>query len=172
MMRWLPSPGLSLVLALLWLAVNNTLAAGHVVLALLVGIGVPLMVRPMFADHALPTRRRADRRLLIGLRLALRVLGDIVTANLSVANKVLFANEAALSPVLVPIDLRLQSPTAAALLAGLVTLTPGTLSADILSGTGEVRYRLLVHALDAPDPEALVAEVRERYENLLLEIMQ
>ena len=171
-MRWLPSPGLSLVLALLWLAVNNTLAAGHIVLALLVGIGVPLVVRPMFADQRPLAGAGTARRLRLGLRLALRLLGDIVMANLSVANKVLFAREASLAPALVDIDLRLQSPTAVALLAELVTLTPGTLSADVQTGVGGAGYRLLVHALDAPDPAALASEVRERYENLLLEIMQ
>ena len=52
------------------------------------------------------------------------------------------------------------------MLAGTITMTPGTLSAE-LSADGR---SLLVHGLDVPDPGALVAEIKSRYEARLLEI--
>ena len=62
--------------------------------------------------------------------------------------------------------LALTSPEAITVLAGTITMTPGTVSAE-LSADGRA---LLVHGLDVPDPEALVAEIKSRYEARLLEI--
>ena len=68
--------------------------------------------------------------------------------------------------VCIPLDLR--TPEAIAILAGTITLTPGTVSAD-LSDEG---HSLLVHALDAPDPAAVREEIKERYERRLKEIFE
>jgi multicomponent K+:H+ antiporter subunit E len=164
-MRWLPNPGLSVALALLWLALNNTLAAGHVVLAAAIGLLAPFVVQPMRES---PIAGRSPR-IAAALRLMARLGADIVASNLAVARRILFAREESLSPVVVELALRLESPTAASILAGIVTLTPGTLSADLIEGDGFV---LQVHALDAPDPDALVRDIRGRYETLLLEMLR
>ena len=46
------------------------------------------------------------------------------------------------------------------MLAGTISLTPGTVSSD---GSADGRF-LLVHALDVPDPEAEIARIKQRYE--------
>lgn len=51
----------------------------------------------------------------------------------------------------IPLDLR--DPFVATLLAGIVSLTPGTLSIDVDTN----RWILQVHALDSPDPECFRA---------------
>jgi multicomponent K+:H+ antiporter subunit E len=50
----------------------------------------------------------------------------------------------------------------------IVTMTPGTVSADIDEG----RTRLLVHVLDARDPGRVAADVKARYERPLKEIFR
>lgn len=172
MNRWLPYPILSAALVLLWLALNNTVAAGHVLLALAIGLVVPLLARPMLGQGDPASVRQPMRRLRLVFRLAFTVLADIAVSNLAVARRILFSREASLTPTLVTIELRLNTPAAIAALAGIVTLTPGTLSADIVEADGAGVYRLLVHALDAPDPDALVAEIRSRYEEPLLEMLR
>ena len=172
MTRWFPYPILSAALVLLWLALNNTAAVGHVLLALVIGVVVPWLARPALSHGAQVPRRRPARRLGLGFRLGATVLGDILMSNLVVARLILSAREASLAPTLVTIDLRLTTPAAIAALAGIVTLTPGTLSADIIEPESDGVYRLLVHALDAPDPDSLVAEIRRRYEDPLLEMLQ
>ena len=52
------------------------------------------------------------------------------------------------------------------MLAGTITMTPGTVSCD-LSADGR---SLLVHCLDAPDAEDTVRQMKERYEDRLKEI--
>ena len=68
----------------------------------------------------------------------------------------------------VSVPLELSSPEAITVLAGTVTVTPGTVSCD-LSADG--RY-LLVHCLDAPDTEQIVREIKTRYEARLKEIFE
>ena len=52
------------------------------------------------------------------------------------------------------------------MLASVVSLTPGTVSADI----DAERRHLLVHALSVADTEALVREIKARYEAPIKEI--
>ena len=51
-------------------------------------------------------------------------------------------------------------------LAGIITMTPGTLSCDL----SDDRRFLLVHCLDLDDAEATVAQIKQSYEQPLLEI--
>jgi len=57
-------------------------------------------------------------------------------------------------------------PQAITMLAGTITLTPGTVSAD-LSDEG---HSLLVHVLHTEDPDAVRDEIKSRYEARLKEI--
>ena len=54
------------------------------------------------------------------------------------------------------------------MLAGTISLTPGTVSSDI-SSDGRA---LLVHALDVADPAAEVARIKQRYETRLMKVFR
>jgi multicomponent K+:H+ antiporter subunit E len=105
-------------------------------------------------------------RLLITLRLIAVILKDIVVANLQVARLILGRQEN-LSPGFVTVPLRVRDPRAVSCLAAIVTMTPGTVSAEL----SDDRTWLYVHALDLRDADALVTLIRERYEQPLLELM-
>ena len=64
------------------------------------------------------------------------------------------------------VPLRLKQPEAITMLAGTITLTPGTVSAD-LSDQG---HSLLVHVLHTDDADAVREDIITRYEARLLEI--
>jgi multicomponent K+:H+ antiporter subunit E len=55
-----------------------------------------------------------------------------------------------------------------ALLATIITITPGTVSCVV----DEQRGVILIHALDCDDADALVAQVRQRYERPLRRIFE
>ncbi len=157
--RWL-HPVLGPAVALTWLALVNSLAPAQLLLAL----GLALTVPPLLARFwPAPARLRAPG---LALRLAARVLGDIVIANLQVAVLIL-GPERRLRPGFVRVPVALDEPLARAILAGIITLTPGTLSVD-LADDGRT---LLVHALDVPDPAALVATIQARYAAPLARIL-
>jgi multicomponent K+:H+ antiporter subunit E len=65
-----------------------------------------------------------------------------------------------LRPAWLVIPMDLASPEAITVFAATISLTPGTVSSDV-SACG--RY-LLVHALDAADPDAEIARIKTRYE--------
>lgn len=159
MRRWLPAPMLSASLWAIWLLLNNTLDPAHMVLGAVLALAIPL-----YAGRLWPERPRPRRPGMV-LRLGLAVLWDIVLSNLEVARRVL-GPEARLRPGFVWLPLAVRDPYAIATLAGIITLTPGTLSAELSPD----RRHLLIHALHLEDPEALVSTIKARYEAPLLEI--
>ena len=94
------------------------------------------------------------------------VMWDILVANIQVAWIVLTVPNAKLKPAWIVIPLELREPEAITVLAGTITLTPGTVSAD-LSDQG---HSLLVHVLHTDDPDAVRDEITSRYQRRLLEI--
>ena len=161
MARWLPNPMLTLFLALLWLLLNNTLNAGHLLLGLFLGWAIPLLVRGFLVD--VPRVRKP-----LGLCLfMLKVFCDIVRANLTVARLVL-GPKRNLKPAFVELPMLIENDFVLAVLTSIISLTPGTVS----SGLSPDHKTLLLHALDVPDIEALVAEIKTRYEAPLLEIFE
>jgi len=158
--RVLPHPLLSLTLLVVWVALVNEVTPGSAVLGALIGLLLPMATRPFWPD-----RPRLRRPLKAAAYLGI-VLHDIVVANIQVARLILFRRNDELRSAYVTVPLELTSPEAITVLAGTITMTPGTLSAE-LSADGRA---LLVHGLDVPDPVGLVAEIKSRYEARLLEI--
>ena len=99
--------------------------------------------------------------------LAATVTWDILVANAAVARLVLGPMERP-RPAFVRVPLDLTHPHAIALLASIVTMTPGTVSVALTPGA----HSLLVHALDVQDPEGLVANIKARYEAPIKEILE
>lgn len=159
--RWLPHPRLALMLGVLWLVLAQSWSAAHVLVGAVLGIALPLLTRGILPD--LPPVRRPGRLATY----VLLVLGDIVIANLRVA-KLVLGPRSRLRPAVVQVPLEVTDPLIASLLAGTVTLTPGTVSIDL----DLVARRLTIHGLDVPDPAALVAGIKSRYERRLLEIFE
>jgi multicomponent K+:H+ antiporter subunit E len=102
------------------------------------------------------------------LRFILVVLWDILVSNVAVALIVLFKPNSALRPAWVTVPLDLRSPEGITVLAGTITMTPGTVSADI-SADGRA---ILVHCLHAPDPSGVASDIKARYESRLKEIFE
>ncbi|MCZ8102886.1 MAG: Na+/H+ antiporter subunit E [Alsobacter sp.] len=160
--RVLPQPILTLVLAVVWLLLVNDVSAGNIVLGLAIGLAVPLVTSRYWPDGGLPRRPLG----LVGYGAI--VLWDIVVSNIEVARLVLLRRGESLESRFVTIPLDLRSAEAVAILAATITMTPGTVSAD-LSADGS---SLLVHCLDAGDPDAVVAQIKDRYERRLKEIFE
>ena len=161
--RWLlPHPSLTILLTLVWSLLQNEFSAGMVVFGLILGIVIPIGTARWWPDR--PQRIRLDRMFAY----CLLVIWDIIVANIQVAWIVLTKPNAKLRPAWVVIPLDLRTPEAITILAGTITLTPGTVSAD-LSDEG---HSLLVHALDTEDPDAVRDDIKNRYERRLKEIFQ
>lgn len=157
--RWFGSWRLALVLVAVWMLLIGELSIAHLLLAILLAALVPRFSERLRERRGMPGNPR------VMLRLMLVVLHDIVVSNLQVARLIL-GPESRIQPgfVWIPLDLRnLYGITA---LASIITMTPGTLSCDL---TADKRY-LLVHCLNLEDAEAMIAQIKTRYERPLMEI--
>lgn len=159
--RWLfPHPFLTVILAVVWVLLQNTVSPGMIVFGLILGIIIPRLAAPFW-----PERPRGVRLTKL-FAYSVIVLWDILVANVRVAWVVITVPNAKLKPAWIVIPLELRQPEAITVLAGTITLTPGTVSAD-LSESG--RY-LLVHVLHTHDPNADLDSIKTRYEARLKEI--
>lgn len=157
--RLLPMPVQSILLFMVWLLMNNTLAAGHIVLAAVLAFIIPLAVNNL--QHPQPTIHKP----LLAFRYFLLVLMDIVIANMQVAVLILGPLKK-MQPgfVAVPLDIKGNLPIT--LLASTVSLTPGTVSCDV----SEDHCWLYVHALNLVNEQELIDSIKTRYEAPLKEI--
>ena len=157
--RWLPSPILSVFVIGFWLLMNDSTDAGTIAMALLLALAVP------------PFAARLDREFarfgkLRGIpRLAGVLLWDMLIANITVARQVL-GPEHKVKPGFIWLPLDIGNIHGIAALTSFITLTPGTVSAAL----SEDRRHLLVHVLHLEDANALINEIKSRYEAPLMEI--
>jgi len=165
MKRWvrklLPAPALTLVLTAIWLLLNQSASLGQLLLGVLLGVAIALFTDSVSGPR--PTLRRPG----VAARLALIVFWDIVLSNIAVARLIL-GSERLIRPGFVWFPLTLRDPHAIVALAGIITMTPGTLSAEL---SPDQRH-LLVHAFDVDDEAALLHSIHTRYELALLEIFE
>lgn len=162
MRRILPHPLLSLLLLLVWVMLVNVVTLNAIVFGILVGILVPMITAPYWPD--MPKLRNP----LMVVEFILVVMWDIVMANIQVARIIAFKRNADMKPGWITVPLDLRTPEAITILAGTITMTPGTVSSDLASDGRS----LLVHCLDAPDPDAVIADIKTRYERRLKEIFE
>lgn len=160
--RLFPHPFLSALLIAVWMLLVNRFAWGSLVFATILAVIIPALTAPYWPDRA---RLHGIGRIAAYLLL---VVWDIVVANVQVAMIVLFKPRAALRPAFISIPLELKSPEAITVLAGTITLTPGTVSCDLSEGG----HALLVHCLHAPDPDSVRDDIKSRYEARLKRIFQ
>src|SRR5690606_27603367 len=92
--------------------------------------------------------------------LLFKLLHDIVVANITVALQVL-GPEKKLRSGFIWVPLELTNIHGISALTTLITITPGTVSAEL----SKDRKHLLVHCLDIDDPQAMIDTIKSRYES-------
>ena len=162
MMYLLRRPLMSGFLLLVWLTLTG-FSLGWLILGLFI-VGIA-----MFASEPLELLTPRVRSWPALLRLFGVVFADIVRSNIAVVRLILSGpREAQRRAGFLEMTLSLKSPNSVALLALIVTATPGTAWLDYEPSTG----RLLIHILDLADPEDWRQLIHGRYEVLLNEAFE
>lgn len=162
MNRIFPAPLVSVGLFVTWLLLNPGWGRGHLLLALGLGLGLPLLLK------GLRPRQVRVRHPLIVLRLCFTVVVDTTRSNLAVLRYVLRPGHRPHPAGFVKIPLQVRDPNALAVLAMIVSITPGTVWAELSLD----RSLLMLHVLEVADAQAIVTHVRTRYERPLMEIFE
>ncbi len=160
MRKLLPHPLFSFTLLIIWLMLVNKVSVGNVLLGAILGVIVPILTAPYW-----PGRPHIKNHFK-AVEYALVVLWDIVLANFHVAAIILFKRNKDIQSKWVCVPLDVTSPEAITILAGTITMTPGTVSSMLSADSSSI----LVHCLDCEDPDAVRDEIKNRYERRLKEI--
>ena len=160
-MKRIQYPVLACFIFVGWLAIAERITPGQVVLATIAAAsGVWMMTRLGLG----PVPLRSPRTMA---RLAYYVTNDIIRSNIAVARIILKGSELQHSNFLI-IPLEMTNRAGLALLACIITATPGTIWVSYDSATG----RLLLHILDLIDENEWLDTIKNRYERLLMEIFE
>ena len=155
-------PALSIALVVLWLLLVQSASVGNVLL----GLGLALFWIAAGARFAGGAPR--PRKPVVMAKLFARVVGDMLRSNAEVLWVLRTRRSRGIDSRFVPIPLELAAPAGLAVLAMIVTFTPGTawveLSAD--------KRVLLLHVFSASDDAQVVAAIKGRYERPLREIFE
>lgn len=154
-----PHPFLTLALWIIWLLLNNTIDAGHIVLGFIIATLIPFITSGFWPEKV---RIKAP---LVLIKFLLIVLWDIIVSNLVVAKLILGRNNQ-LKPAFFYIDLDIQTALGIGVLANTISLTPGTVSCDWSSE----HNRLLVHALNVDNIDETIKLIKQRYEAPLIQV--
>ena len=139
-------PVLIITLTVMWLVLNQSLAPGQLVL------GAALGVLLAYGTSSLRPLQPSLRNVHLAPVLLFLVLVDIVRSNVSVARIVLgLVRDRDVRSGFLDIPLDMRDPHGLAVLATIVTSTPGTVWVDLASDSS----RLTLHVLDLKDEEDL-----------------
>jgi multicomponent K+:H+ antiporter subunit E len=161
MSRVLPYPVLTAALLLMWMLLT-AFTPGQFLLGGAVAVAAS---RAMAALQ--PSKPRLRRWQLIP-RLVGIVMLDILQSNVAVAGLILRGSGRERTSGFVAIPLDLRDRTGLAVLACIVTSTPGTAWVEYAHDANV----LLIHVLDLVDEEEWIALIKDRYESLLMEIFE
>lgn len=159
--RWLPHPLMTLMLIIVWLLLVNAISFGHIMLGILFGVAIP-----WFTNRFWPERPKIAKPVQLVRFFFCTFLRDIIVANLNVVRLILQPDISRLQPEFIAVPLDISDQMVISILASVISLTPGTVSAEITLD----RRVLIVHGLDIPDRKAAVRTIKTRYEAPLKEI--
>lgn len=151
-----------LLFVAVWLAVTGSLTLANVIFALIVSTLALWLIR-----HQLPGGRNHWLRLGRVLSLVLLFFKELALSAWKVAVMVT-RPKLDVQPGIFAYPLTVTTDFEIALLANLITLTPGTLSVDVSPD----RKMLYVHAIDCSDIETAKNDIKNGFEKKIMEAFQ
>jgi multicomponent Na+:H+ antiporter subunit E len=152
---------INILLALVWGAVTGSFALLNLVFGFVIAAIALWIIREQF-DTAAYIRRAVKVTGLI-----LTFLKELFISAFRVAVIVLKPTSS-YQPGFIAFPLTTDRNAEIALLANMITLTPGTLSVDV----SDDKSTLFIHCLDVPDTEALKRNISEGFERKIMEALR
>ncbi|MCG6859990.1 MAG: Na+/H+ antiporter subunit E [Chromatiaceae bacterium] len=150
---------------LVWILLNASLSPE----VLLVGALVATLLVVMFPTHGFlfaGTRFSPETPLLVFGYLSL-FTRELVKSNLDVARRII-SPEVRINPGIVEVKTKLKHPTYRLILANSITLTPGTLTVEMIDDS------LFIHWIDVTgkDVESATREISSKFEHYLMKLSE
>lgn len=148
----------NVLLALAWGAVTGTFDLLNLLFGFVLASAALWLIREQIGTAG------AGTRVWRAFTLALLFLWELVVSSVRVAAIVL-SRYRDLKPAIIAYPLTVDRDFEITLLANLITLTPGTLSIDV----SEDREVLFIHCIDVPDPDGMIADIKNGFERKIME---
>jgi multicomponent Na+:H+ antiporter subunit E len=153
---------LNILLAFVWASLSATFTLPALVSGFALGYGALWLAQPLYGEGS-PYFVRVWRI----IRLTLFFLWELVVSSVRVAWDIVTPTHHS-NPAIVEMPLDVESDIEILLVTTLISLTPGTLSLDVTPD----RKTLIVHAMFADDPDALVREMKDGMERMVKEVFE
>lgn len=153
---------LNILLALAWMMLTGSFTPGN----FLIGFGASYLLLRYCRPVVAPSSRYADK-VQASVAFVLFFLWELTKSNFRVAYDLVTPQDL-MKPGVVAIPLEARTDTEITLLANLITLTPGTLSLDLSTD----RRVLYVHAMYIDNADSLRREIKEGFEQRVLELLR
>ena len=153
---------MNLLLAVVWQALMADFTLPSLLVGFVLGYGALWLAQPLFGERS-PYFVRVWR----AIRLTLFFLYELVVSSIRVAWDVITPRDLS-RPAIIEMPLDVESDIEILLVTNLISLTPGTLSLDVTPD----RKTLIVHAMFAEDPDALVQELKNGMERMVKEVFE
>ncbi|SDC18278.1 multicomponent Na+:H+ antiporter subunit E [Paenibacillus sp. UNCCL117] len=150
---------LNLMIAAVWMFLQNEWSAAQFIVGFLVGAGCIGLLR-RFWPHDFYLRR-----LWAVLKLLALFAKELIASSIAVSLQLL-RPKLAIRPGIFAYKTELKSDWEITVLSCLICLTPGTLTLDV-SPDGQTLY---IHALDIEDSEQLSGQIKETFEQAIMEV--
>ena len=158
--RIVPFPLLFVGLVLMWVMLQQTAGLGQLLLGSIIAFGAMHAMALLKPEH--PKVQRLDRVVV----LLWHALVDVLRSNLAVMTIILTGRRRTVTSGFLRLPLELEDKTALAILAVILTATPGSAWLEYSAADNSV----LIHLLDLQNEEEWIKTIKTRYEALLLEI--
>ena len=152
---------INVLLALAWVAVTGVLSALNLVFGFALGALALSLIREQVGSVGYLSRMRRI------VSLFALFFYELVLSAWRVA-RIVISPRMELRPGIFSYPLAVRRDFEIAMLANMITLTPGTLSVDV----SEDRSMLFVHAMDASDVEAARRDIAEGFERKIIEAFE
>ncbi|MEN8120889.1 MAG: Na+/H+ antiporter subunit E [Bacteroidota bacterium] len=152
-----------LIIFILWLAFTTSFELYEIITGLSISLIISSLTYKSFTTRGV--KGLSPIKLIFVAKYLVVFLIALVKANFHVA-KIVLSPSLPINPGIVEFESKLDSDFAKMILANSITLTPGTLSVDVIDN------RFYIHWLEVKDPKPEVAykEIAKQFEDILLKI--
>ncbi|MCP3030392.1 Na+/H+ antiporter subunit E [Halobacillus sp. A1] len=150
---------LNIIIAVMWMFLSETYNFTTFLVGYLIGILMLVVLQRFIPDTFYM------QRVFSVIKLILLFVRELLLSNIDIV-KLVYKPKLDMKPGIFELPIDLKSNWEITLLANLISLTPGTLSLDV----SEDYSKIYVHAMDIPDVEASVTEIKETFEKAIMEV--
>jgi len=154
-----------LLLFILWMAFTTSLDINEIIVGLFISFVISLLTYKFFTNTGF--RLLSPIKLFYIVKYVFVFIVELIKSNIDVA-RIVINPKLPINPGIVEVDSKLTSDFAKMILANSITLTPGTLTVDIIDN------RFFIHWLyvKGTDTETTYNEIAKTFEDILIKIYE